>query len=461
MKHIAKLLPIMLAACLWGCRQKEIIPEPVRVEELSEAEILAMVRSDVPNSAFYKDIFLDGGCELNPGIKENGVVINGRLPYALAKAGIGDAEYFLATVDDVSNGWTQNDNDIQTLTMVGNPEDANGVLLYPDGQPRFRLVYIFGGHSNPHGSTLGAEGRSRVKTFYENGGSYVGSCAGAFLSGAFADGRRRSYFNILYNGNMNSTDVGGSSIDMLIDSDIFSKYYGPAKGTLVKGIRHNGGGYLDTGMAPEGTESLAVFKDEAGRNSSSKPYYNQPSVWAYKASEYSGRMVVTGSHPEDAPSGDILNLTASMFRYAWDGVGKAFVKEVLRSGDLIPVSPGIGDRQCHHFVICPAADVKDLSITVSYQGDYDMEIYMKRDSFAFPDADPDFVSSASSDGKAILTTGPVEKGLWYVTVRCATTVESKEIVIKPDAGLGRYFVYYGRKDVLNGVPYSIQADWEY
>lgn len=90
-----------------------------------------------------------------------------------------------------------------------------------------------------------------------------------------------------------------------------------------------------------------------------------------------------------------------------------------------------------------------------------MEIYMKRDSFAFPDADPDFVSSTSSDGKAILTTGPVEKGLWYVTVRCATTVESKEIVIKPEAGLGRYFVYYGRKDVLNGVPYSIQADWEY
>ena len=462
MKHIAKLLPITLAAAgLWACQPKDIIPEPVRVEELPEAEILAQVRSDVPNTAFYKDIFLDGGCELNPGIKEKGVVINGRLPYALAKAGIGDAEYFLATIDDVGDGWTQNDNDLQRLTMVGNPEDENGVLLYPDGQPRFRMVYIFGGHSNPHGSTLGADGRSRMKTFYENGGSYVGSCAGAFLAGAYANGGRRSYFNILYNGNMNSTDVSNSSIDMLIESDIFSKYYGPSKGTLVKGIRHNGGGYLDTGLAPEGTESLAIFKDEAGRNSSAKPYYNQPSVWAYKASEYSGRMVVTGSHPEDAPSGNILDLTASMFRYAWDGVGKAFVKEVLRSGDLIPVSPGIGDLQCHHFVLCPAADVKNLSISVSYQGDYDMEIYMKRGSFAFPDAAPEYSASASSEGRVTLTTGPVEKGLWYVTVRCATTVESKEIVIKPDARLGRYFIYYGRKDVLNGVPYSIQADWEY
>ena len=81
--------------------------------------------------------------------------------------------------------------------------------------------------------------------------------------------------------------------------------------------------------------------------------------------------------------------------------------------------------------------------------------------FAFPDAAPEYSASASSEGRVTLTTGPVEKGLWYVTVRCATTVESKEIVIKPDAGLGRYFIYYGRKDVLNGVPYSIQADWEY
>jgi len=462
MKLIEKLIPTALAAAaLWACQPEEIIPEPVRVEELSEAEILAQVRSDVPNSAFYKDIFLDGGCELNPGIKENGVVINGRLPYALEKAGITNAEYFLSTVNDVGDGWTQTDNDLQRLIMVGNPEDVNGVLLYPDGQPRFRMVYIFGGHSNPHGTTLGADGRTRVKTFYENGGSYVGSCAGAFLSGAYADGRRRSYFNILYNGNMNSTDVGNSSIDMLIDSDIFSKYYGPTKGALIKGIRHNGGGYLDTSLAPEGTEAIALFKDEAGKSSSSRPYYNQPSVWAYKASEYSGRMVVTGSHPEDAPSGDILNLTASMFRYAWDGAGKAFVKDVLRSGDLIPVNTGIGDLQCHHFVLCPAADVKDLSITVTYQGDYDMEIYMKRDSYAFPDAAPDYSASATAEGRVTLTTGPVEKGLWYVTVRCATTVESKEIVTKPEAGLGRYFAYYGRKDVLNGVPYGIQADWTY
>ena len=140
---------------------------------------------------------------------------------------------------------------------------------------------------------------------------------------------------------------------------------------------------------------------------------------------------------------------------------KAFVKDVLRSGDLIPVRPGIGDLQCHHFVLCPAADVSELTIRVEFAGDYDMQIFLKRDSFAFPDADPEYSVTASSDGKCILATGPLDKGLWYVTVRCATTVNAKEIVTVPSAGLGHWFSYSGRTDVLNGVPYSIQADWKY
>lgn len=454
------VIPLLAAVVLFACSPEEL-PSPPPVEELPEAEILAMVRTDVPNTAFYKDIFLDGGCELNPGIKENGQVINGRLPYALKKAGITNAEYFLSTIDDVGDGWIQSDKDIQTSLFSGNSDDENGVLLYPDGQPRFRMIYVFGGHSDSHGSTLGNSGRRNVKTFYQNGGSYCGSCAGAYLAGAYATGSSMNYFNIWEYGNMNATRVGNSSIDMLMESNVFASYFGPGEGTLITGIRHNGGGYMDVNQAPEGTEIIALFRDEAGKDSSRARYYNQPSVWAYKASDCTGRLVVTGSHPEDAASGNILNLTASMFRYAWDGVGNARVKDVLRSGDLIPVSTGIGDLQCHHFVLCPAEDVASMNITVYFSGDYDIEIYMKRDSFAFPDANPDYSSRECSGGRNTLTTGPLEKGLWYVTVRCATTVEAKEVITDPASGRGRYFVYSGPTGVLNGVPYSIQADWEY
>ena len=459
--HFKPLFILLLAgtvAMAISCRRD--MPDIEPVMEYSDSEVLAMVRTDVQNTAFYKDIFLDGGCELNPGIKQNGQVINGRLPYALKKADITDAEYFLATVNDVSEGYTQSDLKLQTEIISGTLTDLNGVLLYPDGEPRFRMIFVFGGHSNPHGTTLGASGRKRIKTFYENGGSYVGSCAGAFLAGAYANGRGRNYFNILKNSDMTSTDVGNSSIDMQMCSDVFSSYYGPADGSLIQGIRHNGGGFLNTDGIPEGTEIIAQFKTEAG-NGVKKYYYDQPSIWAYKASDESGRLVVTGSHPEDAPSGDILNLTASMMRYAWDGAGRAKVKGVLTKGDLIPVDPGIGDLQCHHFVLCPAADVKSLSLSVFYSGDYNLEIYIKRDSFAFPDASPDYSSTGSSDGKAVLSTGPLEKGLWYVTVRCSTTVDSREHTIDASSGLGRYFEYSGPTGVLNGVPYSIMAEWEY
>ena len=125
-KYQSFILLTALAALTISCG-KETIPEPI--EELSEEEILAQVRTDVQNTAFYKDIFLDGGCELNPGIKESGVVINGRLPYALQKAGLTDAEYFLSTVDDVGEGFTTSDLKLQTEIISGTADDPNGVLL--------------------------------------------------------------------------------------------------------------------------------------------------------------------------------------------------------------------------------------------------------------------------------------------------------------------------------------------
>ena len=467
MKRFPALIALAaFVAAVSACRKDPLPgPEPPP-EELDEAAILAMVRTDVQNTAYYKDIYLDGGCELNPGIKENGVVINGRLPYAMAKTGITDAEYFLSTVDDVDEGYTDADQGYQNERIIGTPEDVNGVLLYPDGDPRFRLIYVFGGHSGPHGESLGTIGRSRVKEFYENGGSYVGSCAGAYLSGKFAAGGIMPYFNIWENGKMVGTNVGNSSIDLEMVSGVFADYYGPAEGVLVSGARHNGGGYMDT--APAGTEAIALFKNEKGKDSHRARFYDKPGVWAYKASAASGRVVVTGSHPEDAADGDVLNLTASMFRYAWDGSGTAKVKGVLRNGDMIPMTKGtddnqpaytaIGDRQCHHFVVHLSAPVKALTVEVQAQGDYDMEVYLKKDTFAFPDSEPDYAAKQPG-GHQTLVTGALEAGLWYVTVRCATTVTATEVITDPAHGRGRRFVYSGKTGVLNGVPYTVEARW--
>lgn len=61
---------------------------------------------------------------------------------------------------------------------MGSPEDENGILLYPDGEPRFRMIYVNGGLATQHGRSLGEDGRQRIRDYVAAGGSYLGSCAG-------------------------------------------------------------------------------------------------------------------------------------------------------------------------------------------------------------------------------------------------------------------------------------------
>ena len=267
---------------------------------------------------------------------------------------------------------------------------------------------------------------------------------------------------------MNATGVGNSSIDIEMVSDSFVPYFGPSINTVIKGARHNGGGYMDVDNAPPGTEVIARFLNQKGMDSSSRSFYMQPAVWAYKASPRSGRVVVTGSHPEDAPDGDILKLTASMFRYGYEGSGCAKVKGILRKGDLVPMKYGtqdnrpeytcIGDLQCHHFVFYLNAPVPSVTLRIEGEGDYDLELYLKKDGFAFPWDSPDY-SSCTGGPIQQIETPLLSEGLWYVTVRCATTVTATETIINPATGKGRRFIYSGKTGVLNGVPYSISVDW--
>jgi glutamine amidotransferase-like uncharacterized protein len=49
---------------------------------------------------------------------------------------------------------------------------------------RFDLLIHPGGSGSKQGNTLGAEGRDRVRSFVEQGGGFVGICAGAYLGSA-------------------------------------------------------------------------------------------------------------------------------------------------------------------------------------------------------------------------------------------------------------------------------------
>ena len=131
--------------------------------------------ADLKRRGFYKSLFVDGGYTLNHICKKE------QLP-AISLLSIGDDYEYYGGKDTL----------VQYRIMVRNHktenegwEDRNGVLLYPDGSPRFRAIYVNGGNSIKHGRSLTVQGRQQINSFFCNGGSYIGTCAGSILPTTF------------------------------------------------------------------------------------------------------------------------------------------------------------------------------------------------------------------------------------------------------------------------------------
>ena len=62
---------------------------------------------------------------------------------------------------------------------------------------------------------------------------------------------------------------------------------------------------------------MRYIYDTVSVNSKSQ-IHNEVASWAWKENDLSGRVVVTGSHPEDVISGERLEYMASMLLYAMD-----------------------------------------------------------------------------------------------------------------------------------------------
>ena len=89
---------------------------------------------------YYKDIFMDGGIGLN------------------AYPDLPAADFLNLSLEQYSSSERTQlisiDTVLQTILLVGSPIDENGILLYPDGDPRFRMVYFNGGRAQAHGRSL-------------------------------------------------------------------------------------------------------------------------------------------------------------------------------------------------------------------------------------------------------------------------------------------------------------------
>ena len=389
--------------------------------------------SQVNTEGYYKDVFMDGGVGLYSKVSMTAI---DSLQLSME---------YLATES----------NSVQYEKMISSNNDYNGALLYPDGSPRYRIIYTNGGSATTHGNSLGSSGRDVVRTFYDNGGSYSGSCAGAFLTSISyqSTGLYNPYYHI-WPGRTKTTGVLSSYTGQFITTNSpLLQYYNFGGDHYIDSVFHDGGCFARENLDfPSTTEVLLRF------DYPNYEMHNKASCWAYKENNNSGRLVVIGSHPENADSGERLHLMEAILQYAIAGKGDLKTKTTLVDGVIVnmnkatsqndPEHTKIGDKQYHHFKINVPQNNTNISINVNAQSGYSLNIYLAKDDFAFK-SNAQFADTSKSNTKT-LNINNLQSGTYFVSVELDSTVST----IQKSWGEE----YTGNLSVLNGISYSIQLD---
>jgi len=408
---------------------------------------------------YYKDVFMDSGIKLTS---------RQDLP-SMRYLDLSMEKFVSSTNWEINGNYT--DTILQQSLINGNPMDENGCLLYPDGQPRFRAIYMNGGRANSHGKTLGEKGRANIRQFIQNGGSYVGTCAGMFIASKGTHPFSKPDTLTNYDAYMGiwpsytvSTGLGATTTGHFVEPDSpLLKYYDFGGDMYIDSVYHNGGGYTmqcDLDRTP-GAEVLLRYDKEYSKQGNKMNCHKQASAWAWKENATTGRLVLCGSHPEGETRGERLQLYCAFIKYALDGCGEPAIKGELTMGeprkmnkcthDDDPAYTRIGDKQYHHFTVeIPEGRDTVLVKLQSVKGltNYDMYLFANYDGLAYKDHDK-YEDVTLGFDKTLVIPAP-KAGKLYISVFCDTTVEARET---------SYGVQYaGRTDVLNGVPYIITVE---
>ena len=433
--------------------------------------VLARVEKDVTR-ACAKTVFIDDGWRL-----DNGIPINGTGGFsAMASSVITSQSYnIILTKDD--NSYSSSDSMQITRAYLGREDvSIDGDLFWPDGEPRYLVYYCMGGdasNGNEHGKVLGDDCMERIRRFVRNGGSYLGSGgAGAAFAGEKLDGISDTGYLGLYPGNVSSTgntSWGTMKIEFTSGSPLLD-YMGGVK-VINSGLVDRYGVYMDETNMPAGTEILARYESNAYANS------GKPAVWAYKADSTRGRIVLCGSRPEYYGSSDRDKLLKAELNYAIDGSSKARIKGVLHNGETKfmlagredPEHCGIGGLQCHHFVVDITKDIDSLTLNLEWPNKgANLEVYLRKDHFAMPGTEDYKLTEFVGVGETAFykeTLKGLSKGLWYVTVRCSTSLDYYQTTLSDRTGLVCFISskvsQEKKKERMASVcvPYSISCQW--
>jgi len=449
-----KSLFIICFVAFMGCFiSTDAAPRGGRVRSRSRANARARAEVLERNSGYYKDVFMDGG-----------ILLTSRRTLPAADFLNLQWEFFASAKNKKT--LTKVDTLLQTSIFCGSEEDTNGWLLYPDGAPRYRMIYVNGGRAASHGRSMTPEGKAQMRRYVAAGGGYVGTCAGAYLASS-GSGRKKRYSKEYYGlwpHSVYGTGLNRSKTDMTIErKSPLLRYYNFGRDKYIAEVRHNGGCFAkdeDFQTIPGVIEPLTRYVFE---NTKRVKIDGKISTWAYKKDAETGRVISCGSHPEGVEEGERLEFMSAMMLYAMDGNPAPKVKGELKTGEVRemnkrtednnPDYTRIGDKQYHHFVVdVPKKCAKVVVSLEGYEGENNFDLLLCANSEAFAFEKNATCKSAAEGTNKQLTIEKPKEGKWYVSVHCKTTVSSKT---------GKYGTEYsGRTDVLNGVPYKISVKVE-
>ena len=398
------------------------------------------VRDDVPLRAFHADVFSDGGIHASSMTN---------MP-AADMLGLS----FECLITESSN-YTKADSTAQDNTFIGYSMDLNGKLLYPDGAPRYKVVFVNGGNATGHGRSLKPEGRANFMKYVNNGGSYIGSCAGAYMAALGSATELHDVYIGLWPGRVTNCNLSDTYVKQYLDSDSPLLQYYSWENNEIDLVYHNGGPCYDENMfGVPGTEILTRYNYDHVMSKETGNMNNKGAIWAYKKNNSTGRVIMSGSHPENVKTGARRDLMAGMLRYAIDGLGCTTVKAILHNNETIsmdkvggdPEHTMIGDMQCHHFVMWVPEGTKKVKVTLQPgESKFDFRLMLAKETFAYVE-DAQYKYESKGGKAAVAELSNLTPGQWYICVQCTSDVKA----VSTSHGTG-----YESTTLLNGTPYTI------
>jgi hypothetical protein len=170
------------------------------------------------------------------------------------------------------------------------PEDIQAGALQ-----RFDVVMFTGGSGSGQAKALGETGRREVKQFVEQGGGYVGICAGSYLA---CSGFSWS-LGLVNAKTLSPLWKRGTAIVKIELTDRGREILGPREGELD--CLYFQGPIMGPGGAPAMPEfePLAFFRSEVAKNNTPKGIMvNSPAILASRCGK--GRVLCFSPHPEQS-----------------------------------------------------------------------------------------------------------------------------------------------------------------